>query len=305
MNPASAPLPIPSPDWALFLDFDGTLVDIAATPSAIEVPAELPGILQRLRRALNGAVALVSGRALGDLDHFVGALDLPAAGQHGAEMRMADGIVHAPFGRNGVAPFLADIEAFAAARPGLLVENKGASVALHYRQAPRYRDEVPRFLGALASRTEGRLETMTGHGVVEIKPRGANKGRAVNRFMEVAPFAGFQSSWATTSPMRMGFARRWIAAARPSRSASRGRVWPRHASPIRRRRGAGWPKSPSGWRRLRGWWERRDPIDHRLEPRRRAERRRVQSGRAGGGDPRGPASPGRARSRRRAPARPR
>jgi trehalose 6-phosphate phosphatase len=184
------PLPIPSPDWALFLDFDGTLVDIAATPSAIEVPAELPGILQRLRRALNGAVALVSGRALGDLDHFVGALDLPAAGQHGAEMRMADGIVHALFGRNGVAPFLADIEAFAAARPGLLVENKGASVALHYRLAPRYRDEVPRFLGALASRTEGRLETMTGHGVVEIKPRGANKGAAVSRFLEDPPFRG-------------------------------------------------------------------------------------------------------------------
>jgi trehalose 6-phosphate phosphatase len=190
MHSFAASLPSPSPDWAMFLDFDGTLVEIAATPSAVRIPAELPGILDRLRRGLGGALALVSGRPLRDLDHYLGALQLPAAGQHGAEMRGADGAVRSFASRDRIAPLLPEIEAFALARPGLLVEDKGMSIAVHYRRAPEYREAARQFMEELTSRQTGQLQTMAGHSVVEIKLRTIDKGAAVKRFLADKPFQG-------------------------------------------------------------------------------------------------------------------
>jgi trehalose 6-phosphate phosphatase len=190
MSQFVAPLPTPSPDWALFLDFDGTLVELAPTPDEVRIPSELPDILKRLSAVLNGAVALVSGRKLSDLDHFLSPLNLPVAGQHGAELRGADvgAQTFAPI--HGVAPLLPAIEEFAARRPGLLVEAKGFSVAVHYRKAPAYQDELRDFLASLVAGHPGGLETIQGHSVLEIKPRAMNKGLAVRRFMEGPPFHG-------------------------------------------------------------------------------------------------------------------
>jgi trehalose 6-phosphate phosphatase len=190
MHRLAASLPSPSPDWALFLDFDGTLVELAAAPSAVRIPAELPGILDRLRQGLGGAVALVSGRKLGDLDRYLGALALPAAGQHGAEMRGDDGVVRALVAENLISPLAPAIGAFAAARPGLVVEDKGMSIALHYRQAPEHRDAAGAFMKRLAADHDGGLETIAGHCVFEIKARAMNKGNAVIRFLEDKPFKG-------------------------------------------------------------------------------------------------------------------
>jgi trehalose 6-phosphate phosphatase len=183
-------MPQPSRDWALFLDFDGTLVDIAATPAAVRLPVELPDILDRLRDTLDGAVALISGRPLNDLDHFLGDLNLPAAGQHGAEMRSASGEVRSLAPRAGIAARFPEIALFVAARPGLYLENKGLSIALHYRLAPQYQEEVAEFLKGLVADPDSGLEMIGGHCVFELRPRGVNKGAAVRRFLDEAPFIG-------------------------------------------------------------------------------------------------------------------
>src|SRR5579859_7042660 len=91
MTETGCPLPTPDRNWALFLDIDGTLLELAPTPSAVVVPPDLPGLLTRLARVLDGAVALITGRSLADVDALFAPLKLSAAGQHGAEIRVAGG----------------------------------------------------------------------------------------------------------------------------------------------------------------------------------------------------------------------
>lgn len=184
-------LPEPSPNWALFLDIDGTLLDLAATPTEVVIPAGLPDLLRALSRRLGGAVAVVSGRALTDIDTLLSPLTLAAAGQHGAEIRLPDGGIE----RFDAAAKLLDsllpaVEAFAAARTGILVEDKGMTIAAHCRQVPQYQTELGEFLDGLAARYPDCLETIRGHRVFEIKPRNLSKRTAVEHFMRVAPFAG-------------------------------------------------------------------------------------------------------------------
>ncbi|MGO8915812.1 MAG: trehalose-phosphatase [Stellaceae bacterium] len=176
--------------WALFLDVDGTLVAIAATPEqARPDPALLP-LLQRLSRACDGALALVSGRSLANIDQLFAPLRLPAAGLHGWERRRGDGSVvrrepaTAPLAR--LRPRLA---AYTAARPGLLLEDKGASLALHYRLAPERGAAARRFARRLAA-AEPELHLRDGRKVVELQPRGADKGQAILAFLEEPVFAG-------------------------------------------------------------------------------------------------------------------
>src|SRR6266852_6565577 len=125
-------------DWALFLDVDGTLLDFAAAPDDVEVPGDLPCALDALHGILGGALALVSGRSIAALDRLFAPLRLPAAGQHGAELRNEVGSE-----MTGVAPprhlaaVIARLRDFAANHPGIVVEDKGVSVAVHYRQVPR------------------------------------------------------------------------------------------------------------------------------------------------------------------------
>jgi trehalose 6-phosphate phosphatase len=191
MTETGCPLPAAHENWALFLDIDGTLLDLAPTPSAVVVPPDLPPLLQALGRALNGAVALVTGRSLADVDALFAPLTLTAAGQHGAEIRLAGHETQQLGSSNGILKALMGrIEAFAEARPGILVEGKGMTIAVHCRQVPQYQHELGRFLTQLAAEHGDRLETIQGHRVFEIKPRNVSKRTAVEHLMHAVPFAG-------------------------------------------------------------------------------------------------------------------
>ncbi len=184
------PLPGDDDRWALFLDVDGTLVEIATTPHAVRLAPPLLPLLERLRRVCGGALALVSGRRLADLDALFAPLRLPAAGLHGAERRRADGSL-APIPTSstlldGVRPALLS---FAAAHPGLLLEDKGGSLAVHYRKAPEHGAALHRLARQLAAAEPG-LRLIEGRKVVELQPRGCDKGCAITAFLDEPPFHG-------------------------------------------------------------------------------------------------------------------
>jgi trehalose 6-phosphate phosphatase len=183
--------PAPSPDWAYFLDVDGTLIDIADTPEAVHVDAALLELIARLQRASGGAVALVSGRALAFLDSRLGALRLPLAGQHGLERRDAEGRlwVHAapPAAKAAIKAALAPV---LARHAGLLLEDKGLTLALHYRLAPQLAAYAHRLMNRLAAAADAGLEVQRGRRVAEIKPSGMDKGAAVAAFLAEPPFKG-------------------------------------------------------------------------------------------------------------------
>jgi trehalose 6-phosphate phosphatase len=173
---------------ALFLDFDGTLVELADAPDAIEVPGELSGLLERLAARLDGRLAIVSGRALGDLDRHVACGGVALSGSHGLELRLADGKA-APVPRPaGLDEARREVRRFAETGEGLLVEDKPASVALHFRQAPERGREVAAFAAALAARTG--LIVQEGKMVAELRPSGADKGDALRALMREPAFAG-------------------------------------------------------------------------------------------------------------------
>ena len=175
---------------ALLLDVDGTILDIAPTPEAVRVPASLKRTLARLIAATDGAVALVSGRLLADLDRLFAPLHLAAVGGHGAQLRLAGGETPRP----RVPPRLdAELKRrlAALAHDGVRLEDKDFSLALHFRQAPEQesvvRDAVERIC---AERWAAAAEILPGKAVVEIKPAGFSKATGVRELMRHAPFAG-------------------------------------------------------------------------------------------------------------------
>jgi trehalose 6-phosphate phosphatase len=177
---------------ALFLDVDGTLLEIAARPQAVSVPDELRQRLRALFVAGGGAVALVSGRAISDLDALFAPLTLPSAGLHGFEHRGASGAY-----RRRPPPSMAALESargamlhLARQHAGLLVEDKRFALALHYRDAPELEDVVVTAMREVAARVAKELELQRGKMVVELRPTGANKAQAVAAFLQEAPFAG-------------------------------------------------------------------------------------------------------------------
>jgi trehalose 6-phosphate phosphatase len=177
-------------DNALFLDFDGTLVDIAAAPDLVRVAPELPHLLGAIADLLDGALALVSGRPLDELVRLLAPFSGAMAGQHGRERRRSDGSVFsspAPPALVRAAPVMAD---FAERHPGVRLEDKGGSLALHYRQAP----SLAAACGGLARRvvdaSGGALKAIDGKMVVELMPRTAGKGRAIAAFLAEPPFRG-------------------------------------------------------------------------------------------------------------------
>lgn len=176
------------PSCALFLDFDGTMVDIAPQPHAVHVPEPLLTVLHEVREALHGAMAVISGRPIAQIDDFLQPLRLPVAGVHGAERRDAAGRVHLlnthPLDHVEEAAF-----ALAAQHDGLLVENKRGSLALHYRQAPHLEELCVRTMQEAVAESPG-ITMLRGKMVVEAKPGGASKGRAIEDFLGEPPFAG-------------------------------------------------------------------------------------------------------------------
>ena len=180
--------PLLSADAALFLDFDGTLVDIAETPEAVLVPPALVPTLIELHELLGGAVAVVSGRQIDVLDRFLAPLRLPAAGEHGVQRRDAEG--HMQEMQAPELGFVLDAaNALAGAHAGLLVERKHAAVALHYRLAPQLEQLCRASMAALLTH-QPQLEALHGKCVVEVKPAGINKGIAIDAFLREPPFAG-------------------------------------------------------------------------------------------------------------------
>ena len=177
------------PSCALFLDFDGTLVDIAPEPDAVVVPAGLIGTLDTLNHYLGGALALISGRPIAQIDEFLHPLQLPAAGVHGAERRTASGelVLLAIHPLDNVE---AAAQALAQRHPELHVESKRGSIALHYRQAPQLGALVHREMRALLASAGPDFQLLVGKRVVEILPGGSNKGLAVRQFMQEPPFRG-------------------------------------------------------------------------------------------------------------------
>lgn len=172
---------------ALFLDFDGTLVELAPQPDAIVVPPELITLLQQLQEASDGALAIVSGRPLDQLDAFLSPLRLPAAGVHGAERRSADGrILQQPV--PDVQHLRERLLPLVSAHPTLQLEIKRGALALHYRHAPYLEQRcVETMMDAL--RHEPGFSLLHGKMVVEAKPH-INKGDAVAAFLHEAPFRG-------------------------------------------------------------------------------------------------------------------
>jgi trehalose 6-phosphate phosphatase len=185
-------LPEPQRNWALFLDVDGTLLDIAPTPDAVSVPVYLCGVLRGLEHLLGGAVALVSGRTIADLDRLFAPLELATAGQHGAELRFSGNFPTQTNRLSRALPegLVSNIREFAAERPGVLVESKGHTIAIHTRHAPHCERDLQRFLVDQAAGQDGQIEILHGKSVFEVKPCGVSKRTAVEQFMRHAPFAG-------------------------------------------------------------------------------------------------------------------
>lgn len=171
---------------ALFLDFDGTLVDIAASPDAVTVPQRLSNRLERLSRHLGGALALVTGRSIENLQNVLGPLALHVAGSHGSDVRAPDGIAL----RNGEPvplPVAQALSRFAVAN-GLLYERKAHGAALHFRVRPELETVAFNFAAELAD-NHG-LTTKAGKCVIELVWPGADKGGAVDLLAARIPFAG-------------------------------------------------------------------------------------------------------------------
>ena len=179
-------LPRITPETALFLDFDGTLVALASQPELVEVPVALPGTLATLYRHLNGALALVSGRQLLDLDGFLTPLKLPTAGEHGAHRRSADGLlISAP--PVDLQHVLKAAESVLRRHPGLKLERKNLAMSLHYRNAPELQATCLEVMREAVDRSPG-IELMHGKCVIDLKPAGFTKGTAIAAFMREAPF---------------------------------------------------------------------------------------------------------------------
>jgi trehalose 6-phosphate phosphatase len=176
---------------AYFLDIDGTLVDFGDAPALVHLAAERQRALQRLRKRAGGAVAIVSGRSIADIDRIMHTVLWPAAGQHGAERRDARGRytrVDAPDA--GLALVRDRLAESVSRHPGLLLEDKGHSIALHYRRTPRLAAYAHRLVRSQLASLDGRFCVQRGKRVVELNPAGHDKGAAVLAFMRERPFRG-------------------------------------------------------------------------------------------------------------------
>ncbi len=184
----SVVLPLITDQTALFLDFDGTLVEIAQQPELVQVPADLVAMLSQLFGQIKGGLAIVSGRPMAQLDRFMAPLVLPVAAEHGALQRMPNGreIRAAPVDLQEVGRVALGL---AAQHPKLRAEIKSASVALHYRQAPELEKLCLDAMQEATKRTAG-VELLSGKCVFEIKLSNVSKATAIQTFMAQAPFRG-------------------------------------------------------------------------------------------------------------------
>ena len=178
--------------WCLFLDVDGTLVGLADAPDAVHVDDELRELLDRVRDRLDGAVALVSGRQISEIDRLFAPRAWPAAGVHGLERRDALGTRHFKHvideGMLAIARYR--LRRLAEQLPGTIFEDKGITVALHYRQAPQHEQRIRREMREVARDLGGDFRVLEGRKVAELRPGGATKADAVRDFLREPPYVG-------------------------------------------------------------------------------------------------------------------
>lgn len=184
------PLPGAGERWALFLDVDGCLLEFHDDPAAVVVTPALRALLGDLHAALDGALALVSGRGVSDLERLFGSPSWALAGLHGYELRRADGSRRAlAVDAQAQAQMRHAVQALAARLPGVQLEDKQHAIALHCRRAPAQMDTLRAAAQAVAATLPG-YELQPGNLVVEFKPLGMDKGRAVEELRQHVPFAG-------------------------------------------------------------------------------------------------------------------
>ena len=182
-------MPELAPETAFFLDVDGTLVDIADRPNEVRIDEDLERLLRELHGTAAGALALISGRSVSDVDRLFASRRFCVAGQHGAERRDASGMVHRhglPLARLRTAGDA--LRRFSAAHPGLVLEDKGMNLALHYRLAPHLASSVQGAMQDIVKDLGEEFEVQKGKMVFEIKPSGKDKGTAIAEFMKEKPF---------------------------------------------------------------------------------------------------------------------
>lgn len=189
-------LPAPS-DATLFLDFDGTLVEIADDPRGIDVPAGLAGLLNRLEHRLEGRLAIVTGRPVADIRSFLPRFEGAVCGGHGAELSLAAGrsTPLAEMSPSALDDARGQAARLAAANPGILVEDKPTGVAIHYRHAREAEGDVRTLANGIAARYDD-VAVQTAHFAYELRPSGASKDRALALLMTRDPFAGMRPVFA-------------------------------------------------------------------------------------------------------------
>jgi trehalose 6-phosphate phosphatase len=184
-------LPPASLEWCLFLDVDGTLIELTDSPLATYADPGLKTLLSAVAERLGGALALVSGRSIHYLDSLFAPLRLPAAGLHGVERRKASGMLHgASFNDTQLDPARVAIAELVQAHPGTSSEDKGRTIAVHFRMAPQAEAGVREALIAIARPLGSNYHIQEGNMVLEIKPRGFTKATAIKAFMTEPPFSG-------------------------------------------------------------------------------------------------------------------
>src|ERR1700761_322751 len=178
-------------ETAFFFDFDGTLVELAPTPDGVLVQPRVNDLLSELRSLTNGAVAIVSGRGIDSIDSFLAMPDLPIAGLHGAERRDSNADVQrVGFNDERLLRMEHVLEGVVTANPGMLLEIKGAALALHYRNAPERGMAARLATEKLVAQYADAYVLQPGKMVYEIKPKDVDKGRAVAAFLSEPPFVG-------------------------------------------------------------------------------------------------------------------
>jgi trehalose 6-phosphate phosphatase len=182
-------LRVQADEWALFIDIDGTLLDMAPAPDAVRVPPELVATLERLRHTFDGAVALITGRRDADADRLFAPLKLPASGVHGAEARSACDGAATLLAEPVPAALTAAVQAVARSLPGILVEDKGTALAVHYRNAPEAHTALERELRRTIQRWDG-FAVRTGRKVLDVVPKAHTKGTGLAWLMRLPAFQG-------------------------------------------------------------------------------------------------------------------
>lgn len=176
---------------AVLLDVDGTLLDLADTPRGVEVPQRLKQALKTLELQSGGATSFVSGRSMTDLDLLFAPLRLAAVAGHGAELRAQAGSVPQRYEATIPPDLRQRLLEFGKAHEGIIVEDKGYSLALHYRLVPRWGVSVQEAVKAVcADYPQSALDVLDGKSVVEVKPRSFNKGTGIRELMKCLPFRG-------------------------------------------------------------------------------------------------------------------